>query len=192
MKSAGFTLLEILVALLVLGFLIVGLTGAARYGLTAAGRQAALSDQRGELDAVDRTVRRIVADADPQSPLVGAAGMLALVSALPAGARSTAQDAEIGLGVDARRRLVLRWTAHSSARPLGPAPAAQEVELLRDVQGIALSYWPAVGPGGWRASWNDPTLPALIRLRVIFPDGDARRWPEIVVAPMRQRLTAVP
>ena len=30
-------------------------------------------------------------------------------------------------------------------------------------------------------------MPALIRFRIVFPSGDPRRWPDVVVAPMRGR-----
>ncbi len=36
----------------------------------------------------------------------------------------------------------------------------------------------------WRTSWsNEKTLPQLVRIYAVFPDGDARIWPEFVVAP---------
>jgi hypothetical protein len=54
--------------------------------------------------------------------------------------------------------------------------------VLRHVQGIAIAYLPA--KGGWQDGWrNQPALPALIRIRVTFPKGDGRTWPELFIAP---------
>ena len=186
MRQAGFTLLELLVGLVVLGFILAGLGGGVRYGLRAADTQARLSAGRGELDAVDRTLRRMIEQADPGSaqggPLFhGAPGRLVLTSALPAAA--TVRQADLALGVDAAHRLVLRWTPHLHAVRFGPAPAAEEAELLRGVDRLELSYW----SGGWRTVWEEQALPGLVRVRIVFPPGDARHWPDIVAAPMRLR-----
>ena len=57
-RDAGFTLLEVLVALVVLGFVLTGVTGGIRYGVRASQTQARLVEAQGELDAVDRALRR--------------------------------------------------------------------------------------------------------------------------------------
>ena len=116
----------------------------------------------------------------------GTSGTLALLSAVPVGNGET--EADVALGLDSSRRLVLRWTPHVPGHPFGPQLPSHEAELLRGVQGIAIAYWSAAEPAGWRASWSEATPPALVRLRVTFPGDDMRRWPDIVVAPMRQRL----
>ncbi len=123
-NRAGFTLLELLVAIAVFGLLLVGLTEGARFGLGVAGRQAAMSGGRGELDAVDRTLRRVVAEADPEAPFRGTGGTLALTSTLPEGAGLGGAEADIGVGLDGRHRLLLRWTPHQAGRPLRPPPRA--------------------------------------------------------------------
>ena len=96
-----------------------------------------------------------------------------------------ARHAEIGLGVDARHRLVLRLSPNPRVRRAG---AIEEV-LLSGVEGIALAYWrPArrVAAGGWVSVWNEAGLPSLVRLRIVFPAGDGRHWPDIVAAPLRE------
>jgi general secretion pathway protein J len=86
------------------------------------------------------------------------------------------------LRVDADHRLVLRWSPSVRARRLRPQPAAPtETELLRGVSHIELAFW---RPGGdWVGSWQSADLPALVRVRLRFPPGDPRRWPDIVAAP---------
>ena len=134
----GFTLLETLVGVLILGFLLVGLAGGARFGAGAAIRQGKLSDRSGDLDAVDRTLRQIVATADPAATLVGTAGTLSLVADIP----NAPGPKTIALGLEAGHRLVLRWTAKPPGRPLVPL-APQEAELLSGIAGITLSYYGA-------------------------------------------------
>ena len=101
----------------------------------------------------------------------GSAGRLAFVSELPAASGLPTRRADIALGVDGARRLVLRATPHPAGKPFGPPPPPIETELLRDVDHIEFSYWPR-GPGsGWISNWSAKDIPFLVRLRVVFPQG---------------------
>src|ERR1700755_1444379 len=85
--AAGFTLLEILVALVVFGFLLVGLSQTVRFGLLAWRQDARLSDSKTDLEAVDRTLRSIVANLAPgdesaRSSIEGSASALTGVTRL--------------------------------------------------------------------------------------------------------------
>jgi general secretion pathway protein J len=190
--TAGFTLLEVLVALAVLGFLMLGLSQGLRFGLTAWDSQARLLGRSGDLDVADRTLRRIVTQLvptdDPQNPgLRGAAHSLEAVTVLPVTAALPTRQASIALGVDRAGRLVLRWTPYLHARRLGPPPPASESELLRNLARIELGYWSTEAGGAWLSTWTRMELPALVRIRLVFARGDPRRWPDIVAAPMRER-----
>ncbi len=189
----GFTLLEVLVALVVLGFLMVGLTGGVRLGMQAWNAQDRAIAVHGDLDAVDRAVRRLIEQADPGDPthaagVAGDASRLVLRTRLPA-ASDRAVDAV--LLVDARHRLVLRWAPRRFGRPLGPPPPTQDTALLDGVDSVQFAYWPRGGPngeggGGWQGVWDSPDPPALVRVRLRFTDA-ARHWPDIVAAPERDR-----
>jgi len=189
-RQAGFTLLELLVALVVLGFLLAGLTQGTRYGLRAGAAQNRLIESRGDLDGVDRALRRLLTQADPGDaqddgpPLRGGPGTLLFRSALPTAASDLVrQPAEIALGVDAQHRFQLRWRPYLHARRLDSLPAPASEELLPGVERVEFAYW----RDGWRRSWEESALPALIRIRLVFPPDDNRHWPDIVVAPVRQR-----
>ena len=106
-RDAGFTLLELLVALVVLGFVLAGLSGGVRYGLRAADTQARTLAERSELDAVDRAVRRLIEQMDPGTArdgtgMQGTAGRLVFVSELPV-ASGLATRARAGRSVQYRR-----------------------------------------------------------------------------------------
>ncbi len=195
-SNAGFTLLELLVALVVLGFILAGLTQGVRYGLRATDTQARTLAERSELDAVDRALRRLIEQMDPGSARDGAmvrgsAGTLDFTSELPAASDLPTRRAEIALGVDGARRLVLRATPRPAGKPFGPPAAPIETELLRGVDHIEFAYWPRGPAPQWAASWSGKDLPLLVRLRVVFPPGDRRHWPDIIASPQRQRAAGV-
>ena len=194
--EGGFTLLEVLAALAVLGLVMAGLAAGSRFGLRAWESQSRLIDARAELDATDRTLRRLIEGMDPggpnQEPLIeGGPDRLAFTAELPAAATAVTRRADVALLVDGAGRLVLRWTPRLGAVRLGPSPPVEEAELLRGVARLDLAYWPRPVPdapaAGWRDTWAERSLPALVRIRLAFPPGDGRRWPDIVAAPMRER-----
>ena len=195
-RDAGFTLLELLVALVVLGFVLAGLSGGVRYGLRAADTQARTLAERSELDAVDRAVRNLIEQMDPGTirdgtGMQGTAGRLVFVSDLPAASGLATRHADIALGLDGARRLVLRAAPHLPGKPFGPPPLPVEEELLRDVDHVEFSYLGRDAGAGWASAWGGKELPATIRLRVVFPPGDRRHWPDIVASPRRERSAGV-
>jgi general secretion pathway protein J len=40
-------------------------------------------------------------------------------------------------------------------------------------------------PAGWQAQWDSSSIPILIRVRLAFANGDRRRWPDLIAAPLR-------
>jgi general secretion pathway protein J len=192
--TAGFTLLEILVALVVLGFLLVGLSEGVRFGLRAWDSESKLVDRGADMDAMERVLRGVIAVADPgdfneQPPFHGTAHTAAFVGRLPISAAGLpTRDADIALGVDTRHRLVLRWNPHPHAERLTRAEPPQETVLLEGVDNIAFSYLRAPDQGGgWVETWELQTLPLLVRMTLTFPEGDRRHWPTIEAAPMLSR-----
>lgn len=191
MRRNGFTLLELLVALAVFGLLLAGLMQVTQYGLRALDTQMRILGRSEDLDAVDRALRRMIAVMDPGDslappPFAGSRDKVQFVTVLPdAAAGLPVRRVEAGLLVDSSHRLVLRWRPWIHAVRLRPAPPPVETELLRGVQGLELAFWHP--ESGWVGSWRNEDLPALIRIRVLFPPGDLRHWPDIVAAPALRR-----
>lgn len=190
-RQAGFTLLELLVAIVVFGFILAGMSQGVRYGLRATDRQARTMAENSELDSVDRALRRLIERIDPGSArdgpaLRGTAGRMTFVSELPAANGLSDSLADFGLGVDGARRLVLRASPRRPGTPFGPSPPPLDSELVAGVDHIELSYWPRGRSPSWMNAWAINELPMLVRLRVVFPAGDSRHWPDIVVAPRRE------
>lgn len=182
-------MLEVLVALAILGLLLLGLAEGTSFGLLTFDRQARLMERRADLDAVYRTLRHLVEHARPGSewePLVfvGAAHSVAFTSVIPFQTNvSSGRRADVELIVDATHRLMLVWTPHLHAIRTGPPPAPVATPILQGVSRLDLNYWPAKG-GGWTSVWDDPIPPRLVRIRVVFSDASEPGWPDLLAAPM--------
>jgi general secretion pathway protein J len=190
-RQHGFALLEILIALMVLGFLFVGLAQGVHFGLFASATEARLTSGNDDFNTLDNTLRHLIEVADPgddldSAPFAGSSDRLECITALPNAADATAgRRIRATLLVDADHRLVLRWQPAMRARSLRAPPALTETELLRGVSSVELAFW---RPGSdWVTTWRSRDLPALVRVRLRFPPRDSRHWPEIVAAPVLDR-----
>jgi general secretion pathway protein J len=184
-RPNGFTLIEVLVALVVLGFVVVGLGQGVRFGLLAWNKATSTAGAREEFDAVDRTLRHLIEHTDPGNEtdppqFTGSSDKLAFISRLPDMSGMATNRVEAGLGVDSRHRLVLRWRPYLHAKRLRP-PQFNETELLAGVARMELAFWSS--EGGWSPTWKANELPAMVRIRLEFEHPGQRRWPDIVAAP---------
>jgi len=197
-RQCGFTLLELLVALAVLGFLVVGLTQGVRAGLTMWGAQTRRVAETGELDAGARVLRTLLSGISEPAPgtagrgasgalkLEGRSDSLTFVGDLPTGLGTT-RRANITLEL-VHDRLVLRWTPHRHELTNAPEPEPVETELIRGVVQVEFAYWGAPAAdqaAGWQTQWASLALPELIRVRLAFAKDDRRRWPDLITAPRR-------
>lgn len=197
-RQSGFTLLELLVALVVLGLLVIGLTQGVRAGLTMWGGQTRRVAETGELDAGARVLRMLLsgistlpsggafAAAAHPTKLEGRPDSLVFVGDLPTGLGTT-RRANITLEL-VEGRLVLRWTPHRHELTTAPEPEPIETELIRGVEHLDFAYWGSSSAdqvGDWQAQWDSFNVPELIRVRLSFVRGDRRRWPDLIAAPQR-------
>jgi general secretion pathway protein J len=190
-RQAGFTLVETLVSLVVLGFIVVGLAQGLSFGMAAWDRQVRSIDRDSALGSTDRILRallsRMVPAEDPHAIAVeGDAFRLVFTAELPAHAPAApTRLADLTLGVDAAHRFVLAWTPHLHARRLAPVVRRQAV-LLTGVRQVTFAYFrPSSGglPAGWTDQWQGATPPSLVRVHIAFEDP-ARHWPDVIVVPM--------
>lgn len=184
-QEAGFTLLEILIALVVFSLVLLVLQQGFRTATMLFERQHGLLASQAELGAVDRLLRGLVSHADPgagrEGPLfIGQAHGLVLRSTLPIalGGQPDTQ-ADIRLSVDGRHRLLLIWLPYRHVIA-PPAPERQQM-LLPNVADLECAYF---SNGHWNTTWEADHLPLLVRIRIRFPNGDPRHWPDIVASPL--------
>lgn len=193
-RHSGFTLLELLVALVLLGLLVVGLTEGVRAGLGLRDAQTRRLDRTADLDASMRLLRNLLTDlpvrpggnrliaTEAGAGLRGEPDRIGFVGELPTGIGTT-RLADMTLYVD-QARLVLAWQPHRRERWLGPPAPPIRTVLLDGVERLRLAYWGGAAPGRpaqWRGEWQAPVAPALIRVRLVFPQNDPRRWPDLIV-----------
>jgi general secretion pathway protein J len=215
--SGGFTLLELLVAMTVLGVLTALLAGGLRFGTRVWEREQNQLDQWAELEIVQDVIRRLVGQAllinDTAKTGAQSGAFVGLEDSIrflgPPPAQSLVggiyQYELFGRTDPDGQRLVLNWRLRlpegevPKARVTNAAPdeiekmqAGRDVVLADHVASVAFSYFGTSDDGtaaSWRGRWDDASkLPSLVRMTVTFPPGDRRSWPDLIVVP---QITAV-
>ncbi len=178
-----------LAALAVLGFVMLLLGQGLQFGMLAWRRESSTLAGVGDLDTVDRLLRRLVAGIDAGGiyrvtpRFVGMPHAVEFTSAMPVALPGVAaREADIALSASAKGGLELSWRPHLR-RLLGPQEAPTRHQVLPGVVQLDLAY--AGADAVWRSEWHDNVLPRLIRLRMVFGAGDARHFPDLILAPMR-------
>jgi general secretion pathway protein J len=194
--GTGFTLLEVMVVLVLLGLLLAALTQGLRFGMSAWDLQDAQVARIEGLDATDRALRNLIEHMETgehrsdQKGIVTTRAQMTFVGTLPEAA-AVDRRAEMTLMLAKGGRLVLRWRPLRHEKLFGPPPEIQETLLLDGVETMDIAYWraaPSGARGEWVGQWTQPGIPRLVRIRLGFPAGDRRHWPDIVIAPIIERL----
>jgi general secretion pathway protein J len=183
-------LLEIIVALVVLGFVLAGLAQATRFGIAAWGLETRMADNAAALERMDRVLRRLIEQASPpvaadDKPFDGQEHRLVFMTLMPDEPQTRPiRHAQVSIGVDDRHRLVLRWQPHPNATLIGKEPPMQEVVLAEGMQRIDLAYRQSANDGGkWAKTWADSALPSVVQIHFVLANGQ-HRWPDMAVPTM--------
>ncbi|WP_353229026.1 prepilin-type N-terminal cleavage/methylation domain-containing protein [Novosphingobium sp.] len=198
--SAGFSLIEMLVSLVVLGvtaLLFAGGIGRVGQGLSLANQ----TDARVDLVATAQFVLRQrlagiqpVPETQTGNNSIDFVGLDGRVDFIADPADHDAPDAlyyyriardpdgdlvlfsvnTLDQRIDVHNPATVGWTAH----PLVPGTAGIEIRYLGRLSAGST-------PGlMWQDNWTHrDTLPQLVRVRVSFPVGDTRVWPDLIVHP---------
>ncbi len=207
-QVGGFTLVELLVAMTLIGLIYIALFGGLRFGARTWEAGNARSEVSSQIEVTQSLVRRQLAQAIVLSgfrrgdyTFEGEAERL----------RFTAPGmSQVGVGgiylfelftedSESNRRLVLRWRLFRPDQdpdsPLEDEERKTRV-LLDGIEGLRLEYFgdpEDSDDAQWLTSWNGvDVLPELVSVRLELPQDDARRWPELMVAPRTRSSAGLP
>ncbi len=193
----GFTLLEVLASLAILGLILAALSTGSRFGQRALLAESRDTNVANEVGPVDDALRSLIAHAWPgatgiPAQFLGTARTLAFRTAMPESLTAVrTRDAVVTIGVDASNRLYLTWRPWYRNWIVPPPPPARLI-LLSNVDHVEFAYWDPslrLPPGGWVTAWSGRTVPKLLRVRLLFTAGTGLRWPDIIVATARDPWT---
>ena len=216
-SERGFTLIELIVALTLVGLISVALLGGLRFGTRAWEAGDAHAERIGETEAVHGLLHRLLTQAFlPNRRLAGGGEEVEQAKIAGEGATDFSGTSEqlrfiaplpshVGTGglyffrlgpgaTKAGEGLVLSW--HLYRPDETPTFDSEEQDtrlLLADIESFEVAYFGILGSEDeprWTERWDEESrLPLLVTLRVTYPKEDPRHWPELQVAP---RAAAVP
>jgi prepilin-type N-terminal cleavage/methylation domain-containing protein len=194
-RDAGFTLLETLVALALLGllttFLIAGLRLGSRYLQAAISRAEPADAIATAQDVLRRMLEEtypalVYGDAGQQPVFDGRADHLTFATTVPPSLGLDGYD-RIDLYADGGR-LLLRWQPErSQAQAFTGDDTKGPYPLLDHVAAVHFQYFGAASPQdkpAWTDQWHSLVRsPLLVRVDVTSDSVPARVWPPLIVAP---------
>ena len=202
MRERGFTLLELLIAMTLLGLLMLALFGGLRLGVRVWEAGDARSADRTRIEAVQRFIRTYLGQARPLAAadrtgdnvvaFIGRGERLDFTAVLPAylsagGFEHVAlslADRDDGHGLALEHGPLQR--REDGRAELFQLDEAETAVLLDNLAAVEFSYYGARDRGDdaeWTDRWDDDQrLPLLVRIRIEFPESDRRIWPELTVA----------
>jgi general secretion pathway protein J len=199
-RAAGFTLVELLIALTLVGLLTTLVYGGLRLAAEAWSRVDRRTNDAADLRVVADVLRHALsaaypayASADPNDRSIafdGKADSVALVAPLPQAiaAGVPAQLRFFVAGDDRPRSLFMGWRFDLPVADRdGPLPENRLV-LLDHVRAIRFAYFGAAAAGDaphWQPSWRArDRLPDLIRIRIERDRASLPDWPGLTAEPM--------
>jgi len=198
-SNAGFTLLELLVALTLLGLIFAVLAGSVRFGTTVWERGTEKTAETENLQLVHRLLRKQIGQMRPailpdkrrirKLAIAGQPNMLTFVAPPPAKlAKRGVYEFRVSIDMESRNhRLVIAWR---QVKPdLSDFSDADQFETRVLVDNIAdgrISYFGKIGGQDtrqWHERWVDQeNLPQLVRINLDYPPRDSRKWPPLIIA----------
>ena len=196
-RTAGLTLIEMLVALALIGLLTAALFGGLRFAARASDRRTTAADQVGDLATAYGFLQGQLgnaqpypATADPKDRQILFDGTPDQIEAITTSPSHLAMGGffHLRLGVtrtDGGLRFLAEWREPPRRDAAFSKAALTPSVLLDHLKTISFAFFGTTDfavPATWHDRWQGATaLPKMIRLRVEFTDG--RQAPDLIVAP---------
>ncbi len=199
-RQSGFTLLEIIIATVLLSIMMTLLLGGMRIGADSWDQGERLADRASRLLVVDNFFRSHLSDvkplfesptdarqagAPPQLLFRGGFDWLEYAGTLPPQVRGGIYKFQLHLVEEGERNdLKLAMRPFSTGEKGGKIEPIEDVLVLENVQNLHFSFYKksqANGESKWMEEWKENFLPSLIRIEIKLRNEPA--WPSIVVAP---------
>lgn len=171
-REGGFTLLEVLIAISILGLILLALTSGVHFAGRAWRTEERESAKQGDLDAVQNALRELVMGG---AEFDGDAGSLRFVGRMPA---ALARGGLYDIQLRARDgRLLVSWRPHFKG-PMADA-ATSTAELAKGVTTFRFSYFEDAT--GWQSLATQQKPPLLVGIDLRTEAGAA--LPQLIVRP---------
>jgi general secretion pathway protein J len=188
-------LVELLVAMTLLGLIFVALFGGLRFGTRVWETGAAQSERMAEVEIAQTFLRRILkqafvpAAAEGVGTLRGERDRLAFTA--PAPSRFLVGGIylyEVFVdGEDDSGDLAMSWMLYRNSFPESDKQDEKQTRtLLTDIKRVRIEYFgdpEGADEPDWYEAWEEAHLPNLIKLSIEFPKEQNRVWPELWITP---------
>jgi general secretion pathway protein J len=197
-STSGFTLIEMLVTLSLLGLVAILLSGSFQFGARAWEVTSQEVTRIGEVEGAQGFLRRQLSQALPLTTQAAAAQPESVFAGgaqdLKFSAPLSFHHSDAGLYVfvlgtsdsGSTEDLVLQWQVYRPDLRSQDMQLVEPLVVVADIADLRLSYYGRIEEDAepvWQSEWMAKGLPMLIRVDVAFPRGDRRSWPSFVVAP---------
>lgn len=200
-RQRGFTLLEVLIATILLSIMMVLLLGGMRIGADSWEQGERIAERTARMLVVENFFRSQLNDLKPlfESPtnarqtgeppqllFRGGSTFLEFAGTLPPQVRGGLYKFKLNLIQEGERNdLKLSLRPFSSGDTLGEAESIEDVLVLENVESLRFSYYRRSlvpqEPSAWMENWKELFLPSLIQVEIVVRGEPP--WPPIIIAP---------
>jgi general secretion pathway protein J len=188
----GFTLVEMLVALALMGMIAIILISSLQIGGHTWQRVTRAASSTEDIAQAQETLRQRLgslypdarADSSRPSFLMSDGTSLQFIGVAPDSSADGVLRYQVSVSVDSGALEMRTWLDHGN-RAVDLSSDSRPEALLPHVASMSVQFWLKADatPGRWVDHWESKEVPQLIRIDVGFGANDKRRWPPLYIEP---------